>query len=393
MNNTQLVLIDILRSFATDYNKKPNIENANMEALFKLSKKHSVVGIVAHILDKFNLFDDEEIKAKFMHEYDRTIMNMLSREASAMALSAELKNLSIKHILFKGMMVSAAYPIPSLRTYGDADIVILPQDADKLREYMISRGYTHSVADAGVVNVFKKNKENYEFHKNLNVSNLKDKSYFEKLWDNIIEDDEFVCRFQHNFHLCYLITHLEKHVYGSGAGLRMYLDIVFYIKKNSQNIDLLKVKEDLSQMGLGTFFNTVLYICNKWFDLEIPQWVSPMKESVYNQFCDFTFSGGVFGDQSVAGNAETALRHSMSEGKKNARFRFLLKRIFPPFFELERMYPRYSGKPILAPVAWVNHIFRFFKDKKYGRVKVMASADTTEAQRKKEFLESIGSVH
>jgi len=393
LNNTQLVLIDILRSFATDYSQKPNIEGVDTQALFKLSKKHSVIGIVAHILDKFDLFESEEVRAKFMHEYDRTVMNMLSREASAMSISAQLRSLSIKHILFKGMMVSAAYPIPYLRTYGDADIVIPKQDVEKLRDYMKSKGYEHSLADAGVVNVFKKNKEHYEFHKNLNVSNLTDKSYFEKLWENVTSRDEYTYEFEHNFHLCYLITHLEKHVYGSGAGLRMYLDIALYIKKYSESLDLLKVRDDLSSMGLGTFFNTVLYICNKWFAFPAPDWVVPLEDEVYNNMCDFTFSGGVFGDQSAEKIAENALRHNMSTGKKNARVRFFLERIFPPFSELERMYPRYSGKPLLVPAAWVNHIFHFFKDKKYGRVKVITSANTTEAQIKKKFLESIGSVH
>jgi len=165
------------------------------------------------------------------------------------------------------------------------------------------------------------------------------------------------------------------------------------MKKYSDSIDLLQVKDTLNGLGLGTFFNTVLYICHKWFDLEIPQWVADMQDEVYSQFCEFTFSGGVFGDQSAEKNVENALRQNMSTGRKNARIRFLLQRIFPSFSELCRLYPRYSGKPLLAPVAWVNHVFRFFKDKKYGRVKVVASADKTEAQKKKEFLESIGSVH
>lgn len=393
MNNTQLVLIDILRSFATDYSQKPNIDNADMELLFKLSKKHSVVGIVAHVLDKFALYDSKEMRDKFMHEYDRTIMNMLSREASAMKLCKELNNLSIKHIFFKGMKISAAYPIPYLRTYGDADIVILEKDVKKLCEFMAAQGYEHSLADAGVVNVFKKNKEHYEFHKNLNVSNLTDKSYFEKLWDYVHKDNGHTYEFEHNFHLCYLITHLEKHVYGSGAGLRMYLDIVLYINKYKDCLELKNVKDTLSAFGLGDFFNTVLFVCHKWFGFSLPDWVVPMKDTVYNDMCEFTFSGGVFGDQSAEKNVENALRHNMSSGRKNARASFLMERIFPPFSELERMYPRFEGKPLLAPLAWFNHLFRFFRDKKSSRVKVITSADTHEAQKKKEFLESIGSVH
>lgn len=393
MNNIQTALINILKSFATGCKEKPNIENADAEAIFRLAKVHSVVGVVAYMLDKFSLYTDEQQRARFMHEYDRTVMNMLSREMSAMRLCAELTKLEIEHVLFKGMMVSAAYPVPSLRTYGDVDIVIREKDIEKLCEFMKSRGYERSVADAGVVNVFQKNKEHYEFHKNLNVSNLKDKSYFENLWDNVSTDNGFTCHFEHNFHLCYLLTHLEKHVYGSGAGLRMYLDIVFYIERYREFLDLDKVRDILSKFGLGEFLNTVLYVCNKWFCLNIPEWVVPMADDIYEKMCEFTFSGGVFGDQSAEKNVENALRHSMSEGKKNARFRFLLQRFFPPFSELTRLYPRFAGKPYLAPVAWINHVFRFFTGKKFKRIKVVSSANTDTAKQKKEFLESIGSVH
>ena len=393
LNITESVLINILRAFVADNEEKPNIDGVDMRKLFFLAKKNSVVGMVAYTLDKHKLVENPDHQEKFNHEYERTVMAMLSREASAAVLCKKLYDNKIEHILFKGMMVAETYPVPALRTYGDVDIVIREQDVNTLCEYMISQGYKHSVADAGVVNVFEKGKEHYEFHKNLNVSNLKDTSYFERLWEHTMEHNRYSLRFDHNFHLCYLITHLEKHVYGSGAGIRMYLDIALYINKYRDKLDLDEVRKVLTDVNLGEFLNTVLFVCNKWFSLAVPSWVKPMDDELYNKMCDFMFSGGVFGDMSSEKNVENALRQNMQSSKKTARFKFLMSRIFPPFHELARMYPRYSGKPYLAPVAWVNHLIVFFKNKKYKRVKVVASADTSSAQQKKEFLESIGSVH
>lgn len=393
MNITESVLINILRAFIADNEEKPNIDGVNMRDLFFFAKKNSVIGMVAYTLAKHNLVENPEHREKFNHEYERTLMAMISREASAALLCRKLHNNNIEHILFKGMMVSETYPVPALRTYGDVDIIVREQDIPALCEYMMSEGYKHSVADAGVVNVFEKDKEHYEFHKNLNVSNLKDTSYFEGLWNHTIAHDKNSLRFDHNFHLCYLITHLEKHVYGSGAGIRMYMDIVLYINKYRDKLDLEEVRNVLTSVNLGDFLNTVLFVCNKWFALEVPEWVKPMDDELYEKMCEFTFSGGVFGDMSGEKNVENALRQNMSNSKKTGRIKFILSRFFPPFYELSRMYPRYNGKPYLAPVAWVNHLFVFFKDKKYRRVKVVASADASSASEKKEFLESIGSVH
>lgn len=392
MRNTELVLIEILRCFASENSKqKLNIEKECMDELFSLAKKHGVIGIVAYVLNEHELFESEEQQHKFMHEYDRTVMNMLSRETSALRLSQKLCELSIQHIFFKGMAVAEAYPIPSLRTYGDVDIMIHPQDVKRLSDYMNSQKYNHFVADEGVVNVFYKNREHYEFHTNLNVSNIKNVEVFSAIWENT--SGEGALRFNHNFHLSYLITHLEKHVYGSGAGVRMYLDIALYINKYKEFIDIQKVRELLSRCGLEKFLNTVLYVCHKWFSLELPQWVEALKKDVYAQMCKFTFSGGVFGDTSDSLTAENALRQNMAKNEKRARTRFILHRIFPSFTELSRLYPKYSGKPYLAPVAWINHLFRFFKDKKYSKVKVITSADIEGAKKKKDFLESIGSIH
>lgn len=392
MRNTELVLIEILRCFASENSKqKLNIEKECMDELFSLAKKHGVIGIVAYVLNEHELFESEEQQHKFMHEYDRTVMNMLSRETSALAISQKLFELSIQHIFFKGMVVAEAYPVPALRTYGDVDILIHQEDVKRLKEYMATQGYSHFVSDEGVVNTFYKNREHYEFHTNLNVSNVKNSEVFSAIWENVSADG--VPELEHSFHLSYLITHLEKHVYGSGAGVRMYLDIALYINKYKELIDILKVRDILFQCGLEEFLNTTLYVCHKWFGLKLPEWVKALKADVYEQLCEFTFSGGVFGYTSESQIAENALRQNMSKNEKRARTRFILHRIFPSFTELSRLYPKYSGKPYLAPVAWINHLFRFFKDKKYSKVKVITSADVEVAKQKKEFLESIGSIH
>lgn len=381
----------ILKAFATDSSPELNIDAVDFQELFELAKKHSVIGIVSYMLNKYSCFEDEAVKSKFMHEYDRTVMQMSGREYAAERIVAMLNSLSIPHILFKGMKVSEAYPIPQLRTFGDVDIIIHPQDVNRVCSEMKAQGYEHKVTDAGVVNDFKKNREHYEFHTNLNVSNLKDSEYFRAIWENTVETEGFTKSFNHNFHLSYLISHLEKHVYGKGAGLRMYLDIALYVKKYAREINLDAVRDTLSACGLGTFFNTVLYVCKKWFSMDVPSWVTPLEEDTYEKFFVFTMEGGVFGERCAERILDISLRREMEKGGKAVKLRLFMIKLFPPFSELSRLYPRYRGKPILAPVAWFNHIFRFFKDRKFSKVRELACADVETSAMKKEFLMSIGS--
>lgn len=391
MNSTESMLIGTLKAFATGSLPEINIDKVNFEELFELSRKHSVIGIVAYVLNKYDCFRDDAVKNKFMYEYDRTVMQMSGREIAAQKVVSMLNAMAIPHILFKGMKVSEAYPVPELRTYGDVDIIIRPDDVKRLCGEMKAQNYTHTVADAGVVNDFKKNREHYEFHTNLNVSNLKDSEYFSAIWENTVEVEGFTRRFNHNFHLSYLITHLEKHVNGKGAGLRMYLDIALYISEFADKINLEAVRDVLSVCGLSTFFNTVLYVCGKWFSLDTPDWVTPLDEITYEKFLVFTMEGGVFGERCAERLIDIQLRRKMNKGKRAVKFRVFIMKMFPPFSELCRLYPRYRGKPILAPVAWLNHLFRFFKDRKFSKVKEIVAADVETSAIKKDFLKSIGS--
>lgn len=388
MNTTEKFFINVLRCFATGTEAKLNTEDVDIEELFALSKKHSMIGIVAYTLHLYGDSHADGIERKFAKEYDRTIMQMLSREASAQKLCTELSRLGIPHIVFKGATVSSAYPVSALRAYGDVDIIVRKEHLGTIRELMTKDGFAYSLTDEGVVSAFKRGRERYEFHTALNVSNIKDAEYFTGLWENAVVQQGETHIFSHNFHLCYLICHLEKHVYGSGAGVRMYLDIALYIKKYADSIDLELVRDTLSACGLGRFLDTVLYLCKAWFDAEIPDWVEPMEDSIYAQMCEFMLSGGVFGEQNHKEIMQDDLRREMSTGKKGAKLRFLISRVFPSGHELYRMYPRFRGKLLWA---WCCHVGDVIKNRKLSKVKVIMTADAESAEQKKAFLESIGS--
>lgn len=391
MTNTERYMLELLGAFAEETAPEIHIV-PDTALLFDLSKRQGVVGIIAYMMNRYGLYPDSDTADKFNHEYERTVMQMVGRTAMAKRVFAKLNREGVPHILFKGTTVSEVYPVTELRTFGDVDVIILSEDVQRVRDILIAEGYAHYVADEGVVNVFKKGREMYEFHTALNVSNVRNNDYFDDIWGNTEVVDGNTLRFNHNFHLSYLICHLEKHVYGSGAGVRMYLDIALYLRKYRDKIDLDAVRDTLSLCGLDRFLNTVLSVCSEWFSTDIPSDVVPLDDNIYRDMCEFTLNGGVFGDQSDSAVLEDSLRREFSVGKKGARLRLLLSRIFPPVYELYRLYPKYENKPLLVPIAWICHVANVLSNKKISRVKQIASADVQSAERRKRFLDSIGST-
>ncbi|MBQ7999943.1 MAG: nucleotidyltransferase family protein [Ruminococcus sp.] len=391
MNITEKFLIDVLRCFVTGTDIELNTDGVDAEELLALSKQHSVAGAVAGILERGGLFAGEDIEARFAKEYERTLMQMLSRESSAQKFCDTLTKMGIPHIIFKGMTVSEVYPVAALRAYGDVDIIVRQEQVEPIRKYMIGSGFDYTLTDEGVVSAFKRGRERYEVHTALNVSNVKNTEYFSQIWENTVPRQGETRVFNDNFHLCYLICHLEKHVYGSGAGVRMYMDIALYIKNKADSLSMEFVRDTLEQCGLAQFFNTVLYMCNRWFGLEVPSWVEPLDDDTYTQMCDFIMSGGVFGEQGEKARMRDDLRRELASGKKGVRFRFLLSRAFPTASELQRMFPRFQGKPLLVPVAWLCHVGSVIRKGKMSNIKTIMTADTDNAEEKKAFLDRIGS--
>ena len=93
---------------------------------------------------------------------------------------------------------------------------------------MLSLGYTVK-QDWEPTYSYIKDAEYYEIHTNLMDGNLDGRTdlqaYFDAAWAHAEPDDGLRFRPEDDFHFIYTVCHLAKHLYGGGAGLRMYLDV------------------------------------------------------------------------------------------------------------------------------------------------------------------------
>lgn len=389
LNYTEHFFLKILRAFVNGKMEEYDLTEVNESELYLLAKRHSLQGVVYYVSKTFGIFGmDSRLSEKLRESYEKTINLMALRRARAEVLSNELTELGISHIEFKGSAVADFYPVPELRPYSDVDMIIEVKDRDKVRELLVLRGFEYYTSDMGAVSCFKQGEEFYELHTTLNLP--KSEAF---LCDNFREKALPCCgkklRFEDNFHLAYLISHMEKHMKNGGAGVKMYLDVMFYIK-NCREIDLAAVNEILRKAQLEKFFSSVLSLLNRWFYLPIPDFAEPLDTAVCEELEELTLGGGVYGDHSQKRNLESSMARELKSGKKTAKLRFIMNRVFPKKTELWRMYPKYEDKPLLLPLAWFTHLVSFFKKGKYRKVRTVVSVDVKSAEKRNEFLESIG---
>lgn len=387
----------ILKSFVED--RKPQLAAEDKpEALMQLASIHSTPGIVAYTYMHWPELTDENT-ADAMRSQCLDYFALYIRRAERMKnLMEKLDEAGIDHLMMKGFVVKDYYTVPEMRAYGDIDFVIRPEDRQKCHELMKSLGYEVK-ADYEPVYSYRRGEEYYEVHTDIMTVNVSDKadymSYFRRIWENAVpipdmeHTHSFV--FRPEYHFLYLLTHIAKHISGSGAGIRMYLDIAFFVKHFGESLDWAWVAGELEKLGLAEFANVALTAAEEWFEVESPIPLRPIPDEVKEDFLDFTMEAGIFGyngrDKSIV-----FLKQQDRNGEKVSKFKTLVWHAFPPADDLEYRYAYLQKSHLLLPVAWVHRLVGSYKE--WGRyadhTKKILSADEEEVRKLRRIYQEIG---
>ena len=354
-------------------------DTVDWDKLMQLAQIHSVTGIVGYMGMKYPICPDEARKSAFRSLCLGTVSLFAQRTAAALAITGELEKAGIDHIIMKGLVLRDLYPVPELRTFNDVDIVIRAADRQKCDALMMAMNFQRHT-DWEPVYSYVRGKELYELHTEImeiDVSDRADyKGYFRNMWDHTRQTGSHSFRFAPEFEFLYMLTHIAKHVHGSGAGIRMYLDAAVYIRHYGEKLDWNWIREQLKELKLEDFANTVMTAAEQWFDIPAPVNVKPVAPDVMSAFLDYTMEAGVFGHHN-RNAAVTELKHAGQDSA--SRLRHVLHEVFPKAESIQNRYTYLQDKPWLLPAAWVHRMVKN-KDKFGRRIRQMQDVLDADAQ-------------
>ena len=392
MNDAEQYLLRVLRGFVQG--EDPGPFSGDWQRLLELAAMHSVTGILGHSVMSFPHPDSAPF-AQTMRRQCLQTMALFSRRAEAMAqLTHALSAEGIDHLLFKGYVVRDYYPIPELRTFGDIDFLIRPEDRAKCDAYMKAQGFEPKENWEPVFSYIR-GAEFYEIHSHVLETDISERAdyraYFSHVWDDAVQRSEHTYVLRPEYHLLYLLTHIAKHIHSSGAGARMYLDIAFFLRHFGGSLDWAWFRGELEKLNFYDFTNTVFTFVSREFGVESPIPLRKIDEQTYRDFVDFTMSGGTFGkfgrDSAVIQLKNQDLREeNVSKGKT------LLRRFFPPASQIERRYTYLQGRHWLLPAAWVHRVIknRDLIGARIEEAQNIVTADTDEVRKLRRIYQEIG---
>lgn len=378
-------IICILKAFLNNQVSITIPDSINWDEFTHMTDINSISGIVGYVFDQLSMINvPEDIRKKYSDDFFSTIALSTIRDEEMKSLIVQLNKCGINHMLFKGYVIKDLYTVPELRTFGDIDFAIKRESRKKCNELMLQRGY-RLLDNWEPVYSYESSNEHYEIHTELLDSNLNNnydyQSYFQDYWKH------GVCISQHTFllsveyHLLFLLLHIAKHVYSSGAGIRMYLDIAFYLREYRTTIDWVHFQNEVETLKLDRFVNTVFTAVENWFGIESPIALEKIDKAFLDEFLKFTINGGVFGYSSEVSKLSQVRKNS--NGKTVNRAGTLIKKAFPSVNTIKTRYVYLDKRPWLLPIAWVHR----FLIKKRKTVEYINEGKRILTVKKKDIIE------
>ncbi len=345
---------------------RPN-GSINWASVFSAATNHSVAGMTYCAVK--GLPDDckptEEVLAQFLSSYRAELVLEGNIQFETDRLIAELTGAGVDILPVKGFVIKDYYPMPSMRTMSDVDILYKVKDKETVINIFKRLGYTLNQDALGQLDFTKEPLYHYELHSSLLSEDKKDFEYFNNVWDRVIstEHPHLAALRPEDFYI-YLLEHLAKHIEGGGAGIRMVMDVFVYNKAHGKAFDNEYITTELEKLNLCKFRQKIESIAFSWFGSDDPD--------TENVCVQFILNCPTFG---LVSNAIVfdSLMYQRKKGKKQSGYSRLLHRVFPSYFYIYRRFPIAKKckllYPFLVPAYWM---LRIFKDKNvnYSSVKL-----------------------
>lgn len=312
-------------------------------------------------------------------------------------------------VLFKGLVLAALYPEPSMRFTSDSDLFIPHEQRSAMEELLISLGYTM------VVNASKEHVPVYRINNNNRCLTIE---LHDCLWedysgtqadilesldltnpDSLITINPFgfpVRSLRHTEHLIYQLFHIAKHFSFEGMNLRFLTDITLFINAYKNEIDFTRFWKAMSKLGYTLFCCSIFKICSTYLGLD--------KTIIKPEYADISISEELIEDILLAGKVTSLQTENWASTDmlasyfmRNFKASSGIKRKFDIFFpmpsNLKGKFSYAKKSPFLLPIAWIH---RFCSALHYSIIckskRLSASDVLSNAEYRLSLMKSVGLV-
>lgn len=330
---------------------KPVPAELSPEELERIAVQNQMVYLLLGGLLKIDL--PQEYTERFREKVFKSTLKTLAQVYDANLLSRELEAAGVRHQVLKGTVLKNIYPSPEFREMGDIDIMIYEESFDKAEEILARLEYEKVQAVKHHVVFRKPPMLVVEAHWSLYEKSV-DKVqylYYQETFRAVPSADcNYTYEFSKEDFYVYMISHMAKHFYENGCGIRNLVDIYVYLKKYTDEMDWKRIGKTLKELGIAHFEENVRGLALDWLE---NRKLSGFEKKLFT----YMLNCGIYGKEE---NGVIAQYAKNTVEKDNS---FKSWYYFPKYKHMKELYPWLEGLPWLLPVAWMLRAVRAFTSK------------------------------
>lgn len=342
-------LAELVQSQLEDRQPEALPESVSVEDIIKIARKSHMSTLLLGALLKLNLPEEQKQLLK-QAVLPRIFLSFAQQNEFHQLVKAFEEN-KIHSQPMKGVFMKQYYPKPELREMSDIDILINEDQIEQADGILKELGYVFASKEFHHDIYTKNQRLILEVHWTMYDSHV-DKNqhdYFHNFSRAVLmEGHNHTYTFTKEDFYVFMISHMAKHFYARGCGIRNLVDIYLYQKKFGTELNKAHVKRELKKCGIYEFACHMEALADIWLN---------QKEcsEFYLQLFNYMLDCGIYGkDENGMWNRYA---YATPGTKKNSAFQLKLWFFFPPMYYMEEYYPWVKGKPFLLPIGWVVRFF------------------------------------
>ncbi|WP_010243557.1 nucleotidyltransferase domain-containing protein [Acetivibrio cellulolyticus] len=398
MDKNSQYFIALLNAFLKDTMPAKPID-VDWGKVYDLASMHSLSGAVYLPIQKLENTDKPELSIlnKFKSDFFYATLRYEEQEKVYQKIAKKLSDDRIEHLFFKGVVIREYYPVKQMRTLGDIDFLLHKKDQEAFKKFMTRMGFKNTSSEQH--EKYEKGKIIIEAHDKLISNKINSKvdysAYFENAWDYAIaKENGYTYELNMEYHLVFLLTHLAKHFYELGAGVRMILDIAVILQKFGDVLNFSFIWKELKEIKLDIFAQNVFVLCDRWFQVKNTGTALEVDEFAFNVMTNYILDGGTFGFCNNQAIRIIKREYVKVDNHKLPKFRTFWRKIFLDFDEMSSKYPILGKLPFLLPFASVHRWFKCIIKKRSRTIKILKTLLTftwlDEVEKSTDMMKKIG---
>lgn len=334
MNSQQQLFFDFLQFCIGAVAEIPaSVKDADWKVLYAIAKKQALIGVLFHGIQQLpkELAPDADLLMTWMGMAQKIRQQNIRLFADSAKVCKKFSEAGFRNCVLKGQGNALLYSDPYMRTPGDIDIYLVGgrkrvmQYVNKVCPNQVMR-YHHVDFPVMKTPIEVHFTPSYMF---FPLHNRRMQEWFGKVMDlqcsNVLAlPDGYgeIAVPTVNFNVIYILSHLYRHVFTEGIGLRQLLDYYFVLMAwEHEERTLVYVQNMISCFGMRKFAGGIMYVLHEVFGLAEDKMIAQMDEKEGKFLLAEIMRGGNFGQY------DTRLGSKEDEGKFHRYLRMSLRNL------------------------------------------------------------------